>query len=279
MAPLPRRVDREFFTGSGASEMTARDLEIVRSAQNPLVQRARAVLAGKESSTIALQGDRLVDDAIAAGVRTEVILVAHDRVERARELARANVDVRLVDAELLARVSTLATSPGILALAPTPISRDLATIELANDAVLLVVAGIADPGNLGALARAAEAFGAVALVVIAGGASPWNEKALRGSMGSLLRVPVVGDADANAIAATLARRSVRSVRAATRGGSDPRRPRPGGPIALWISGETGDLPAAAARFDGLTIPMRAGPESLNVTVAASILLYELGRRS
>ncbi len=258
--------------------MTAREPEVVRSAQNPLVLRARSVLSGKEPAAIALQGDRLVDDALAAGVRVEVVLLAHDRVERARQLAHARVEVRLVDAGLLERVCTLATSPGILALAPTPKPRDLETIELDEGDVALVVAGIADPGNLGALARAAEAFGAAAFVVIAGGASPWNEKALRGSMGSLLRIPIVLGASAESVAAVLARRSVHCVRAATRDGADPHRYSARGPIALWISGETGDMPAAAAKFDGLTIPMRAGPESLNVTVAASILLYELGRR-
>ncbi len=258
--------------------MTAREPEIVRSAQNPLVLRARAVLAGKEPASIALQGDRLVDDALAAGVRVEVVLVAHDRVERARQLALARVEVRLVDADLLERVSTLATSPGIVAIAPTPRPRELETIELDASGVVLVVAGISDPGNLGALARAAEAFGAAAFVVVTGGASPWNEKALRGSMGSLLRIPVVAGASAEMVASAFAKRSVRCVRAATRGGADPRSYSVAGPIALWISGETGDLPPIADPFDGLTIPMRAGPESLNVTVAASILLYELGRR-
>lgn len=254
------------------------DPRVLRSTQNPLLQRARAVISGKESGLVALQGDRLVDDAIAARVRVETVFVAHDRIDRAEELAARNVDVRLVDAGLLARLGTLKTSPGILALADVPLERDLETMPLGNADVLLVVAGIADPGNLGALARAAEAFGAVAFVVVAGGASPWNEKALRGSMGSLLRVPVAKSASAEAVASTLAKRSVRCVRAATRGGVDPRSYAAQGPIALWISGETGDLPAVAAGFDGLTIPMRAGPESLNVTVAASILLYELGRR-
>jgi TrmH family RNA methyltransferase len=242
------------------------------------VQRARAVLAGREPAAIALQGDRLVDDAHAAGARVEVALVAHDRLERARELAERGVDVRLVEADLLARTSTLASSPGVLAIAAAPAPRDLATIPLATDALVLVVAGVSDPGNLGALARAAEAFGVAALVVVAGGASPWNEKALRGSMGSLLRLPVAPVAGAEEVAATLDARAVRSVRAATRGGADVRTFGRRGPLALWIGGETSGLPAPAARYDPLTIPMRAGPESLNVTVAASILLYELSRR-
>jgi len=258
--------------------MSAREPKVLSSTQNPLLQRARAVLGGKDSATIALQGDRLVDDALAAGVRAEIVFVAHDRPERASELSARNVAVRFVDAGLLARVCTLATSPGILALAPTPDAYDLAGMGLAKDAIVLVVAGIADPRNLGALARAAEAFGAAAFVTLPGGASPWNEKSLRGSMGSLLRIPVVLGTSAESVAAVLAERSVRCVRASTRGGTDPRTFAQSGAVALWISGETGDLPAHADRFDALTIPMRAGPESLNVTVAASILLYELGRR-
>lgn len=257
--------------------MSSNDSKIVRSTQNPLIQRARAVLAGKVESAIALQGDRLVDDAIRARVVPEVVLVAHDREERARELLDRRIDVRVVDAELLQRIGTLKTSPGILAIARAPDEYDLSGMRIDARAVLLVVAGVADPGNLGALARAAEAFGAAAFVVVAGGASPWNEKALRGSMGSLLRVPVATSASAESVASALAQRSVRCVRAATRGGTDPRSYASEGPIALWISGETGELPAIAERFDALTIPMRAGPESLNVTVAASILLYELGR--
>ena len=258
--------------------MSARDPKVLSSTQNPLLKRARAVLAGKEPAAIALQGDRLIDDAIAARVRPEIVFVAHDRPERASEIASRHIAVRLVDAGLLARVCTLATSPGILALAPTPDAYDLAGMGLEKDAIVLVVAGIADPRNLGALARAAEAFGAAAFVTLPGGASPWNEKSLRGSMGSLLRIPVVIGTSAESVASVLAKRGVRSVRAATRGGVDPRSFTPPGAVALWISGETGDWFDVAAQFDALTIPMRAGPESLNVTVAASILLYELGRR-
>ncbi|MBL8860983.1 MAG: RNA methyltransferase [Planctomycetes bacterium] len=257
--------------------MSARESEVIRSAQNPLVQRARAALAGREPGVIVLQGDRLVDDARTAGARFEAVLIAHDRAERAHELRATGLDVRLVDAGLLARASALATSPGIVALAAAPPTRDLATIDLGLDALVLVVAGIADPGNLGALARAAEAFGVAAFVVVAGGASPWNEKALRGSMGSLLRIPVVLVPDARTAAAVLARRSVRCARAVTRGGSDPRAFRAAGSLALWIGAETGDAPEETATFEALSIPMRAGPESLNVTVAASILLYELRR--
>jgi TrmH family RNA methyltransferase len=158
-----------------------------------------------------------------------------------------------------------------------PPAVDLAKIPLDERALLLVVAGVADPGNLGALARSAEAFGARALLVARGGASPWNEKALRGSMGSLLRLPVGHGTDAEAIARALAARKVRQVSAATRGGEPLESFDWRGPIALWMGSETGALPASARAFERVTIPMAGEVESLNVAVAAALLLHASGR--
>jgi TrmH family RNA methyltransferase len=251
--------------------------ETIRSRANPLLKRAGAVLAGLEPGTIALEGDRLVDDALRADVAIEVVFVAEDRAERAEELAKAGKAVRIVERDLLGRVSALKNSPGILALAAEPVGVDLASLALDAKTLLLVVAGVADPGTLGALARSAEAFGARALLVAEGGASPWNDKALRGSMGSLLRIPVGHGLSAQEFAKALAARKVRQVCAATRGG----KPLVGfdwkGPIALWVGSETGALPESARGFERVTIPMAGEVESLNVAVAASLLLHASGR--
>jgi len=247
--------------------------EIIRSRANPLLKRAAGVLEGLEPGTIALEGDRLVDDALAAGRTLEAVLVAEDREDRIGELLARGAPVRRVEAELLGRVSKLKTSPGILALVPTPPPLDLARIPLDERSILLVAAGVADPGNLGALARSAEAFGAAALLVARGGASPWNEKALRGSMGSLLRLPVGYDREADALAVALESRRVRNVRAATRGGRDARSFDWKGPIAIWVGSETGSLPARAGTFERVRIPMAGDVESLNGAVAASLLLF------
>ncbi|MBL8859724.1 MAG: RNA methyltransferase [Planctomycetes bacterium] len=250
---------------------------VIRSRSNALIQRARAAVAGNDRDTLALEGDRLIDDAVRARHEIEVVLVAHDRPDRALELERLEQRVQLVDADLLTRLSSLETSPGIIALAPTPKSIDLAQLTLDARTLVLVVAGIADPGNLGALARAAEGLGATALVILAGGASPWNPKALRGSMGSLLRLPIAHGVGADECSRTLGARSVRQVCAQTRGGADPLRFDWKGPLALWIGPETGQMPAVSARFEAVTIPIRSDVESLNVTVAASILLFAAGR--
>jgi TrmH family RNA methyltransferase len=249
----------------------------ITSRSNALVQRARRVVAGDESGFMALEGDRLVDDAIRARHALDVVLVAHDRVDRARELERGGQRVQLVDEAILQQVSSLHASPGILAIAPIPASVDLAAMPLDARTLILVVAGIADPGNLGALARAAEAFGATALVAIAGSASPWSTKSLRGSMGSLLRLRVASGRTAESCSELLARRNVRQVGAATRGGVDPAKLDWKGPIALWITGETGIAPQMGAKLELVTIPIAGEVESLNVTVAASILLFSASR--
>lgn len=250
---------------------------IIRSRENPLLKRLGAILAGHEPETLVLEGDRLVDDALDAGLVLEVVLVSESRSERAEELARKRIDVRRVDARLLERASRLETPPGILALCPVPPAIEIGRLELSPKTLLLVAAGVADPGNLGALARSAEAFGAEALLIASGGTSPWNGKALRGSMGSLLRLPVATRIEPDALAGELAARGVRQVAAATRGGADPARFDWKGPIALWISGETRALPESTRAFERVTIPMKPGVESLNVTVAAALLLHAAGR--
>jgi len=251
--------------------------ETIRSRANPLLKRAGAALAGQEVGTIALEGDRLVDDALAAGVEFDTILVADDREDRAVALERSGKNVRRVEANLLARVSDLSTSPGILALAVAPLPIDLGRFPVDERTLFLVVAGVADPGNLGALARSAEAFGARALLVARGGANPWSAKALRGSMGSLLRLPVSHGVAVNEIARALTARGVRQVFASTRDGKQLASFDWRGPIALWMGSETGALPESARGFERVTIPMAGRVESLNVAVAASLLLHASGR--
>ncbi|MAE27543.1 MAG: RNA methyltransferase [Planctomycetota bacterium] len=253
--------------------------EVIRSRSNALLKRVGAVIKGKDSAALLLEGDRLVDDALAAGWRMDAVLVAEERSERLAELAAAGLGPRAVDGDLLASVGTLKGAPGIVALCQRPPLHAVEDLPAGERDLCLVVWGVADPGNLGALARSAEAAGATALVVGAGGVSPWHPAALRGSMGSLLRLPVYGGAEAQAVHAALARLGFSQMRAHTRGGREPGELDWGGPTALWIGGETGSFPAEFTEGDFLavTIPTAAGAESLNVAVAGSLLLFAAGR--
>jgi RNA methyltransferase, TrmH family len=254
--------------------------QVIRSQANPLLKRVGAVAAGRERSLVLLEGERLVRDALGAGWLLDLVLLSErlGESELSRALEGAVGELRWVEEPLLERVSDLETAPGILALARRPVSRELALEEHGPRDLLLVAAGIADPGNLGALARSAEAAGAAGLVTL-GGASPWRPKALRGSMGSLLRLPVfdAGAEDAAALRVQLDRLGFRSVRAELRGGAPYDQLDWSGRVALWVASETGRWPAGTEDLEAVTIPMAGAVESLNVTVAASILLYSAGR--
>ncbi|MAG63792.1 hypothetical protein CMO84_09750 [Candidatus Woesearchaeota archaeon] len=250
------------------------DGQIIRSRSNAGLKRMRAVLAGRERGALVLEGERLVRDAIRLGYPLEGLFVGDDSLELHESLGGEG---SLVEAALLQQASGLKTSPGVMALAAVPEALTFDQLDLEGDPLLLVVAGVADPGNLGALARSAEAAGGRALVLLAGGTSPWNAKALRGSMGSLLRLPVVIAADALQVGAELRDRGIRQVVAATRGGKAPADHDWAGPTALWVASETGALPDSGQGLEPLTIPIAGGVESLNVTVAASLLLFAAGR--
>ena len=103
-----------------------------------------------------LEGDRLVRDALARGLSPEAILVSERRTDLARELAQDGRIVRVLSDSLFGSVSQLATSPGVLALVPIPEPRGLDQLPASSDALIVVVAGIQDPRNLGALARSAD---------------------------------------------------------------------------------------------------------------------------
>ncbi len=248
---------------------------VIRSRANALLKQVGAVSAGKERGLCLLEGDRLIEDARAAGWRLEVVLCVEERLDRARELETAGETVRLVERAQLERVSELETSPGILALAAAPAGESV-PLDPVSAPRVLVVAGVADPGNLGAIARSAEAAGFADLVVVSGGARPFGSKALRGSMGSLLRLRVREEPDGVAVACALAKAGYRQVAPATRGGTDWRSFDWSTPLAFWVDSETGEGDEAAADFERVSIPMAGRVESLNVAVATSLLLFAAG---
>jgi len=158
----------------------------------------------------------------------------------------------------------------------------------APGAVVLVIDGVQDPGNVGTLIRTAHALGAAGTVVLRGTADPTSPKALRAAMGATFRHPVVSLDDAGFIAwarkygVTLWASAADGVplhRALDRGQGKGGAGRVDGPIAVIVGNEGAgirpQLNAVAAQR--VAIPLAQGAESLNVAVAAGILLYEVTR--
>jgi len=258
---------------------------IIRSRTNPLVKRLRALKERGTGSALALlEGFTLVEEGLAAGLEiTEAAVTpAAEATPRGRALVHQlegrRVAVRRVGEAVLASLSEAETSQGLLALARRPSFDEESLYE--GVPLVIVAAGLQNPGNVGAVLRAAEAAGATGVYFSRGTADPFSWKALRGAMGSAFRLPHVRGIAAEEVLARLRRRGVTTLAAVATGGerydaADLRRP-----VALLLGQEAAGLEAdLAAGADGrITIPMAGGAESLNVAVAAGVLLFEAARQ-
>jgi TrmH family RNA methyltransferase len=236
-----------------------------------------------------VEGVRLVEEALAAGLEFRGAVVAPELSRTTRghalvaDLASRAVPVEEVGARTFAQLAGTDTPQGILAVV-APRTWTTADVRVAPGAggAVLVVDGVQDPGNLGTLVRTAHALGAAATLVLRGTADPLNGKALRAAMGATFRHPVVPLDDAAFIA--WARERGMTLWAAASDGvplsraTDRNRERKeliGVIVGNEGAGIRPDLNAVAARR--IAIPLAVGAESLNVAVAAGIMLYEVLR--
>jgi RNA methyltransferase, TrmH family len=257
----------------------------ITSRQNPLVARFRAAARGDAGDLLLLDGAHLVADALAAGltIRHAAVTPAardkHDIKDLIAALSNAHVDVVTVLAPVMDAISPVRSPSAIVALAEQPAAAD--DRIYAGPAPLVVVAvDVQDPGNVGAIVRVAEAGGATGVLAAGGSASPFGWKALRGSMGSALRLPIVCEDDAYAALAAARRHGCRIVATAPRNGRSLFDAALTGPIAVLIGGEGEGLAPAllAAADEQITVPMQPPVESLNAAVTAALIVYEARRQ-
>jgi TrmH family RNA methyltransferase len=248
----------------------------IASPGNPLLKRVRQLARGRRrSSELLLEGRKLVEAALESGVALDCALVSSgDRAPTglARAIEARGIQVIELPESLFRSVSSVDSPEGILALARRPIH---SPSELQAKGIILVADGIQDPGNLGALARLVEASGSAGLAILKGSADPFSPKAIRGSMGSLLRVPVYELPDLS----TLTKMGFRLAALVPRGGIDFRKADYSTPLAILLGREATGIPESslAAANLRLSIPMRGRVESLNVATAAALVLYEANR--
>lgn len=250
------------------------------------IERASAPSGPRPRRLAVVEGTRLHERALRAGLSVPETLVAaealrapDERLARLlAELDRAGSLVLPVPAaELARRTGGRGTGP-LLGLVVVPPATALAPlVSAAPDAVFLVCAGVEDPGNTGALVRSALAAGAAGLVV-AGAGDPWHPRAIRTSMGSVFKLPLLWRDDLGAWCGELRALGGRTLAAVTEGGAPPRAACAdrGAPLAFAVGGEAHGLSSdARGACDGtVTIPMAAGVDSFSVSAAAAVLLYE-----
>lgn len=254
---------------------------VISSPHNETVKDIRRLRQSKGDRAL-LEGPHLIAEALDAGLSLETVLVTPEARRRGeietllRRLSRPPLEV---ESRVLDRLADADSPRGLLAVArlPRPGSDSVPRVE---GGVYLYCEGLQDPGNLGALARTAEATGCIAMILSEGSVHPNHPRALRASAGSLLRLPVAVRCSIEALSERLQGLAPRWLALVPRDGEDLYRADLAGTAVLMLGAEgpglTEDARARARQL--LTIPLAPPVESLNATVAAAITLFEIRRR-
>ena len=257
--------------------------ETITSSSNRRIQRLRGLMRRSPLDGEALavvEGPKLVREACGSGLEVEEILVASSKLAAFRKenwFETAGAELCGVSDKLFHSLSDTVTSQGILAVVRMP-AAPLDSL-LTGESLLLVAHQVQDPGNLGTLARSAEAFGATALLLTTRTVSPLNPKAIRASAGSLFRLPVAGPLAPASLAPRLRRSRIRLIAATPDGTTDFRQADYRGGLALVVGSEGGGISPGLGVFDDeIRVPTAKGVDSLNVAAAAAIVLCEAARQ-
>jgi RNA methyltransferase, TrmH family len=266
---------------------------LISSAANPLIKRVRLLADRRHrrrEGAFVVVGIQPVWQAVEAGADIETMIVAPGLLRpdavagMVADQQRRGVPVARLTGELFGRISGRDGPSGLAAIvrgAPAP----LKALTAGPGALFVALHEVGNPGNLGTIIRTASAAGAAGVILIGPAADPYDPAAVKASMGALFDVPVAVTETADAF---LAWATARGVTVAATSGRAPASYWDADyplPLALLLGSEGAGLPAAVldrVAADGgldLRVPMTGTAESLNLAVAAGVLLYEVRRRT
>ena len=261
----------------------ARLIRIVQSRQNARVKELRAAfsrVARTEHGQLAIEGEHLLLEAIASSIELATVFIQTGSESLLDQLGvPEETEILALPPEIFASAVHTESPQGIAALIKPPVFT-LEQVLSGPQPLILIAAGLQDPGNLGTLIRSAEAFGATGYVTLSGTVSVDNQKTLRASAGSIFRLPGISISGApdseNDLFSVLAQRKIRTLAAVATQGHPPAHHDLKHPSALILGNEgSGIPPDILRRADArVTIPTPGPVESLNAAIAGSILLYE-----
>lgn len=254
---------------------------VITSRRNPLLKDLRALLRStpRRSARCVVEGWRSLETAEAGGVEIQFVVYtpaagADPRGEETRRrLVARGTKMVLVSPYVFESLTQVESPQGVLGIVRRPPDAPRAVLERA-DALLAVLDGIQDPGNVGAIVRTAAAAAATAGVIVGAAADPYGPKAVRASAGAVFHLPLLFFASADEAAAALHARGATVLVADPRGEqlhTDVSYVRP---LAIVFGSEgAGPSPAWKERATTVRLPMAGSVESLGVAAAAAILLY------
>src|SRR5712671_3463248 len=260
-------------------------LRRVSSRQNALVKDLRKALSQAEPTTegyLAVEGVRTIEEAIRSGLRFQAVFFSEAGSAHATRLLPqigSQVEILLLPDKVFVSAVSTESPQGVAALVKLRPHKFEDLMEPGADPLLVGVAGIQDPGNLGTIIRSAEAFGARAVLLGEKTVSHFNPKTVRGSAGSLFRQPLLRVKMGESITA-LKQQGVRVLATSSHKGKPLQEANFTGAAMIVVGNEGAGVPAEVlAQADELvTIPHSPRVESLNAGIAASILLYEAARQ-
>lgn len=286
-------------SGGGRRGIGAERSDAITSRDNKWLKLFRAALRGtgpRPGEPIGVEGPKFIEDALRSGLEADALLVSDSGERHAASVLRAASEseagiarshvLRTTD-KLFESVAGTDAPQGIAALFRQPewsledVLRGAGTVR-ESAALVIVLAEVQDPGNVGTALRSAEAFGATGAIATRGTADPWSPKALRASAGSALRLPVMRGLAIPILLAQLRVEGVRIYAAKSAPGAsetfvqaDLREA-----AAIFVGSEGGGVPEQVLHAADviISIPTSAAVESLNAGVAASIVLYEAARQ-
>lgn len=214
-----------------------------------------------------VEGRSLIAQAIAAGWEVEAQFVAPG-AEAVLEHDLRSGQVFELAPNVIERVASTDAPQPVLAV----VHQRVAALPAGADFVM-VAHRLGDPGNAGTIIRSAEAAGAQAVVLTPGSVDPFNSKVVRATAGSLFRIPVVSTDLASLHAAGL-----RVLATSSHRGDEYTAADLTGRVALVVGNEAHGVPDDAPVDGWLTIPHAGAAESLNVAMAATVLVFEVARQ-
>ncbi len=255
--------------------------EALLSESNPLLKDLRRAASQGRLSSAGLaiaEGFHLLEEALRSRCEIPVVIAAESAqamvVTHLRGLK--NTRVVAVSDNVFQRLAATEAPQGVIALVRPPAW----TLDqlVRGKPLVVVLDGVQDPGNAGAIIRASEAFGATGAAFLKGSVNPYNPKCLRASAGSTFRLPVAAGIEHSLLSAALKQKEVTLYAAFPRGSKTITQADFRGSCAILIGSEGRGVTSRIGKTAvAIRIPT-SGVESLNAAVAAGVLLYEAQRQ-
>jgi len=259
----------------------------ITSRDNSLLRQVRAVRDGKIEKQIFVEGLRLCEEALRSQLEIEAVVVSEELLRKERtagviqELSQASKRFASVSEKLLESISYTKTPQGIIVLAVRPeASESRLASQLGSKPLLVVLHQINNPVNVGAILRTSEAAGAAGVIATRNTTDPFSPKSLRGAMGSAFRLPIWSGPSYVEMIDWCRQRGIATICSDVDATTSYTEIDWTGPSALILGPEsTGLTPEELELADHrVSIPMKGMAESLNVAVAAGVLLFESARQ-